>query len=159
MFYIPNYAIALRCIGQALERQNIDIFELIADADGFVVQCADPKPPYTGIVRLHYSVDSITILDREGQAQRQRAKSEFRFDSLPEILRAIGGYLDPKRAQLLRLNNGCAPAGEVEVEYQTREREVQSEILLMDSIREIGVNMYKQRSRISNPIDLRTRRN
>ncbi len=158
MFYIPNYASALRCVGQALERQNIDIFELITDGDGFVVRCADPKPPFTGILRLHYSADTITILDREGQAQRRLTKSQFRFDSLPQILRSTGRYVDTKRAQLLRLNNGWVSAGEVEVEYQTRAGEVQSEILLMDLIREIAVNMYKQRSRISNPIDILTHR-
>ena len=115
MFYIPNYASALRCIGQALERRNIDIFELTTDADGFVVQCADPKPPYTGIVRLRYTADSITILDREGQAQRRRTKHGFRFDTLPQILRATGRYVDTKRAELLRLNNGWVSAGEVEI--------------------------------------------
>ena len=159
MFYIPNYASALRCIGQALERQNIDIFELITDGDGFVVRCADPKPPYTGILRLHYSADSITVLDRQGQAQRRRTKSQFRFDSLPQILRATGRYVDTKRVQLLRLNNGWVSAGEVEIEYQIRSGEARSEILLMDLIREIAVNMYKERSRISNPIDILTRRN
>ena len=106
MLYIPNYASALRCVGQALERQNIDIFELITDGDGFVVRCPDPKPPYTAILRLNYSADTITILDREGQAQRRQTKSQFRFDSLPQILRATGRYVDTKRAQLLRLNNG-----------------------------------------------------
>ena len=159
MFYIPNYASALRCIGQALERQNIDIFELIADANGFVVQCADPKPPYTGIFRLHYPADSITILDREGQAQRRRAKSVFRFDSLPQILRATGRYVDAKRVELLRLSSGWGSAPNVEIEYQTRAGQTQAEILLMDLIREIAVNMYKQRTRVSNPVEILTRRN
>jgi hypothetical protein len=159
MPYLANYAGALRCIGQALESRNIDIFELIADADKFVVQCGDPNPPYTGILKLHYSVDRVTMLDREGQAKRRQAKSEFRFDSLPEILRAAGKYVDTKRAQLRRLNNCCASAGELELEYQTRAGEMQSEILIMGLIREIAVNMYKRRSRIANPVTIITRRN
>ena len=157
MFYLPNYAGALRCIGQALESRNIDVFELITDADEFVVQFADPDPPYTKIIKLHYSLDTITILDRKGQAKRRRVSSEFRFDSLPEILRATGGYIDAKRAYLRRLNN-CASGGEIELEYQIRSGEMQAEKLKLRLIREIAVDMYKRRSRISNPIDLLTRR-
>jgi len=50
MLYLPNYAGALRCIGQALETRNIAVFELVVDADQFVVRCGDPNPPYTGIL-------------------------------------------------------------------------------------------------------------
>jgi len=59
MFYFPNYAGALRCIGQDLESRNVEVFELIADADEFVVQCANPGSPYTGLLKLRYSVDTI----------------------------------------------------------------------------------------------------
>jgi hypothetical protein len=79
MFYFPNYAGALRCIGQDLESRNVEVFELIAAADEFVVQCANPGSPYTGLLKLRYSVDTITILDRKGHAKRQRIRSEFRF--------------------------------------------------------------------------------
>ena len=153
MIYLPNYAGALRCIGQSLESRNIDVFELIVTDDEFVVQCPDPDPPYTKLLKLHYSLDIITILDREGQVKRRRVKSEFRFDSLPEILRAAGKYLDSKRAQLRQLNN-CVSEGEIELEYQIRSRGMQSERLNLSLIRKIAVNMYKQRSRISNPIEI-----
>ena len=159
MLYLPNYASALRCIGQALQSRNVDIFELIADTDKFVVQCGDPNPPYTDVLKLQYSLDSITILDREGQAKRRQTKAEFRFDSLPEILRATGKYVDSKRAQLRQLNTCCSSAGEIELEYQTKAGEIQSETLVMGLIRETAVDMYKRRSRISNPIDILTRRN
>jgi hypothetical protein len=108
MLYLPNYASALRCIGQSLQSPNIEVFELIADADAFFVQCGDPNPPYTGVIKLQFSPDSIKILDREGQARRHQTKSEVRFDSVPEILRATGKYVDSKRAQLRRLNNCCS---------------------------------------------------
>jgi hypothetical protein len=157
MFYLPNYAGALRCIGQALESRNIEVFELIADTDEFVVECGDPNPPHTAILKLHYSPDRITILDREGQAKRRRAKSEFRFDSLPEILRAAGRYIDSRRGRLRRLNN-CVSEGEVELEYQIRSGEIRSEKLKLALIREIAVNMYKRRSRISNPVEILTHR-
>jgi hypothetical protein len=157
MFYVRDYASALRCIGQVLEIQNIDIFELRSGADEILVEYADPTPPYTGIFEVHYSLDRIMVLDREGQAQRRRAKTELRFDSLPEILRAAGRYVDDKKVQLRRLNNCSVPVGDLELYYQTREGKMQSENLPASLIRQIAVNMYKQRSRIANPIDIRAR--
>jgi len=160
MFYSSNYSSALRCIGQALESHNIDVFELIiTEADELVVECGDPNPPYTGFLKLQFSTDSIKIIDRENQARRRQTKSELRFDSLPEILRATGKYLDSKRAELRRLSNCCpSDAGDVELEYQTRAGDVQSETLDMSLIREVAVNMYKRRNSISNPISTITRR-
>ena len=100
MFYIPNYASALRCIGQALERQNIDIFELTTVADGFVIQCGEPKPPYTGIVSLRYTPHSITILDREG-ANRTNAVRDIAYGFNPrnrcEYVQAANTYFKPHR--------------------------------------------------------------
>ena len=161
MVYRPTYASALRCIGQSLESHNIDLFELvITEADEFIVECGDPNPPYTGVLKLQFSTDSIKIIDRENQARRRQTKSELRFDSLPEILRATGKYVDSKRAELRRLSNCCpSEAGDVELEYQTRAGDVQSETLDMSLIREVAVNMYKRRNNISNPINTITRRN
>jgi hypothetical protein len=160
MFYCSNYSSALRCIGQALESHNIDVFELIiTEADEFVVECGDPNPPYTGFLKFQFSTDNIKIIDRENQAQRRQTKSELRFDSLPEILRATGKYIDSKRGELRRLSNCCpSDAGNVELEYQTRAGDVQSETLDMSLIREVAVNMYKRRNSISNPINTITRR-
>ena len=159
MLYLPNYDVTLRCIGQALQSQDIQVFELRTDANEFRVQAADPNPPYTGLIELHFSLDSITILDREGQARRHQSKSEFRFDSLPEILRAVGAYIDNKRAaRLRRLNNCClSDDAEVEIEYQTRGGDIRTETLSMNVIRETAVDMYKRRTRLSNPISILTR--
>jgi hypothetical protein len=135
---------------------NIDLFELKSDGDDFRVQGANPNPPYIGIIDLRFS---LKILDREGQARRrQRSNSEFRFDSLPEILRAIGKYVDDKRGtRLCRLNNCClSDQDAVEIEYQTRREDVRSEILSISVIREIGVNMYKERNRVPNRIKMVT---
>ncbi|HEY1234470.1 MAG TPA: hypothetical protein VGH22_13920 [Candidatus Binatia bacterium] len=157
MLYLPNYAAALRCIGQALEIRNIAVFELIVDADEFVVRCGDPNPPYTSIVTLHYSPQRITILDRDGQARRRQMKSYLRFDSLPEILRAAGNYVDSQSGQIRRLTNCSTSEASIEVEYQTRAG-IKSETLCTSLIRDIAVTMFKRRTRISNPIDLLTRR-
>ena len=159
MLYHPNYAGALRCIGQALQNHNIEVFELRSDANGFRVEGADPNPPFTGLIKLSFSIDDIKILDREGQAQRRRrSKSEFRFDSLPEILRAVGKYVDDKRAARLRRVNNCClyDQGEIEIEYQTRAGDIQAETLSISAIRETAVDMYKRRTRLPNPIGMVT---
>jgi hypothetical protein len=157
MLYLPNYGRALRCIGQALQTRNIEVFELRTDANEFRVQCEDPNPPYTALIELNFSPYNITVLDREGQARRGQTNSEPRFDSLPEVLRAVGEYIDSKRAQLRRLTNCClSDQDAVEVEYQTRAGDVRSETLSMSAIRETVVNMYKRRTRLSNPIDMVT---
>jgi hypothetical protein len=158
MLYSPKYAGALRCIGQALQQQNTEVFELKTDANAFLVQCGDPNPPYTAVIELQFSPDSIEILDREGQARRRQSKSEFRFDRVPEILRAVGEYIDNKRGQLRRVNNCCLSAdGDVEIEYETRAGDIRSETLTMSFIREAAVRMYKRRNRISNPVSMLTR--
>ena len=158
MLYLPNYAGTLRCIGQALETRNIAVFELVVDADQFVVRCGDPNPPYTGILTLHYSPERITILDREGQARRRQTKPYFRFDSLPEVRRATGRYVDSKRGEIRMVTNCSASEAGIQVEYQTRGG-IEAETLSMATIREIAVHMFKRRTRISNPIDMLTRRN
>jgi hypothetical protein len=159
MLYHPNYAGALRCIGQALQSHSIEVFELKSDANEFRVEGADPNPPFTGLIKLNFSIDDIKILDREGQARRRRSKSDFRFDNLPEILRAVGKYVDDKRAaQLRRINNCClSDQDEIEIEYQTRAGDIRAETLSMSAIREIAVDMYKKRTRLPNPIGMVTR--
>ena len=159
MLYLPHYAVALRCIGQALQSQNIEVFELQCDANDFRVQGANPDQSDTGLIELSFKLDDIKILDREGQGRRRRSKSEFRFDSLSEILRAVGKYLDDKHgSQLRRLNNCClSDQDEVEIDYHTRSGDVRSETLSMSAIREIAVNMYKKRTRLSNPVGMVTR--
>src|SRR6266545_8251512 len=73
MLYHPNYAGALRCIGQALQSHEIEVFELSSFANEFRVVAGDPNPPYTALIKLNFSVQDIEILDREGQARRGRS--------------------------------------------------------------------------------------
>jgi len=161
MLYLPNYAGALRCIGQALQKQNIEVFELSTHVDEFRLQGGDPDPPYVALIELRFSIEGIKILDREGQARRRQSNAEIRFDSVPEILRAVGEYVDNKRGHLRRFNNSSSSNfydPTVEVEYETRAGDVSSENLTMSFIRESAVRMYKKRTRLSNPVNISTRR-
>jgi len=151
MLNLPNYAGVLRCIGQALENHGIEVFELRNHANEFRVLGADPNPPYTDLIELNFSLQNIEVLDREGQARRGRSTTDVGFDNIPEMLRAIGKYIDNKRGPLRRIDNSCPSDSDdpiVQIEYQSRTGDVQTENLPMSLIREISVQMYKGRTRI-----------
>jgi hypothetical protein len=160
MLYVPNYAGALRCIGQALQNQDIEVFELRTDVDEFRLQGGDPNPPYVALIELRFSIEAIKILDREGQTRRGQSNAGIRFDSLPEILRAVGEYVDHQRGHLRRFSNSSSSNiydPTFEVEYDTRAGDVRSENLAMSFVRESAVRMYKKRTLLSNPVNLVTR--
>ncbi len=156
MLFLPDYAGVLRCIGQALQNQEIEVFELVSHANEFRLQCGDPNPPYVGLKEFRFSLEQIETLDREGQARRGQANAGIRFDSVAEMLRAVGGYLNNKRGHLRRVNNSCASITDdpvVEIEYETRTG-VQSENLTVSFIREASVSMYKKRTRLAHPVSV-----
>jgi hypothetical protein len=159
MLYLPNYAAAFRCIGQELQSKNIEVFELKSHADEFRLQCGDPNPPYTRIIELSFSKENIEMIDREGRRRRGQSTGEIRFDSIPEILRTVGEYLDKKGGYLRRVTNSPAsPEAALELEYQTRAGEIEREILLMSFVRETCVRMYQRRTEVKHPINILTRR-
>jgi hypothetical protein len=160
MLHLPNYAGALRCIGQALQAHEIEVFELSSFASEFRVLAGDPHPPYIALIELNFSDEKIVILDRAGQARRGQSTTNVRFDSLPELLRAVGEYVDRTRGQLRRVDNSSSRSDHelVEIEYQTRAGDIRTENMTMSVIRQSSVDMYKRRTRISNPINILTRR-
>ena len=162
MLNLPNYTRALRCIGQALQNLDIEVFELKTYAGDYRLLAGDPHPPYTGLIELSFSPQRIEVLDREGQARRGRSGADMRFDTIPEVLRALGEYLDHRQLQLRRLDNSTSPAAAntpaVSLEYQTRAGEVETETLQMSFIRDASVRMYKRRARITNPVEMLTRK-
>jgi hypothetical protein len=159
MFYLPSYAGALRCIGQELQRQNIDLFELKSHPNEFCLQCGDPNPPYTGLIEMAFSKEKIQVIDREGRAQRGQSTGEIRFDSIPETLRAVGEYIDKKSCSLRWISNCGSPSdAALQLEYQTRVGEVELETLTLSFIREACVRMYQKRTGLDDAINVLTRK-
>jgi hypothetical protein len=159
MFYLPSYAAAFRCIGQELQSQNIEVFELKSRADEFRLQCGDPNPPYTDLIEMLFSKEKIQMIDREGRKRRGQATGEIRFDSIPEMLRAVGEYIDKKGGYLRSINNsGSSSDAALELEYQTRAGQVQMETLAMSFIRDACVRMYQRRTDLNDPVNLLTRK-
>lgn len=160
MPFSSSYANVLRCIGQALQERSIDIFELRNAPNEFRIQGGDPNPPHLALIELRFSTTQIELLDREGKARRGQSTGGIRFDSIAEILRGVGGYVDSQHGQLLRIDNSVTSLSDdpgVHVEYETRSG-VQSETLPMSFLREASVSMYKRRTQLSNPVMPRARR-
>ena len=160
MLNLPNYARALRCIGQAVQHLEIEVFELKSYSSEFRLVAGASSPPYTDLIELKFSPQRIEVLDREGQARRGQSSADVRFDSVPEMLRAIGFYIDNNHGHLRRVDNSNSPGSDplLTIEYQTRAGDPQTENLTMSFLREASVRMYKRRARLTNPINILTRK-
>ena len=71
----------------------------------FACNVDNPNPPYTRIIDLSFSKENIEMIDREGRKRRGQSTGEIRFDSISEVLRTVGEYLDKKGGYLRRVNN------------------------------------------------------
>lgn len=112
------YDYQLRAIGQSLEAQRINIFELKCRGDQFVVNGKPEKETSllgalrdwqkrlrsAGLVSsLTYAGQDIESLDRQGRARRAKHNCLPDFYSLPNTLRTVGVYLDLQGAELLEI--------------------------------------------------------
>ena len=140
---------ALRTIGQELNRRGIDLFELRCLRKEYYLQCGDPNPPYTGFLEITFSDDEIDSLDTAAASGRGNGVTFVDFEALPEVLRAIGRYVENKEGTLLRISSSVA-ASEQEMmglEYDGRDGRVHVEQLPVSALAEIAMRMYKERSR------------
>ncbi len=140
---------ALRVIGQMLDKQRIDLFELKCFGDEFYLQCGDPLPPHLNLIEMRYSVTEIRALDSEAKAKRRESFKLVNFEGLPEILRALGRRVDESHARLLRVSNSDSviPFDSIKIEYQTRDGQRHAEEFLAGAIGDQALRMYKERSR------------
>src|SRR5262245_52255570 len=144
-----DHSKALRAIGQELVRRGIDLFELRRLRDKYYIQCGDPKPPYVGLIELNYSDDDVVSLNRRATALRVSIFKLVKFESLPEILRTLGRYVESKNGELMRISNSDSvpDADTIKVEYETRDGRTHVEELAIPVIAEVGMRMYKERGR------------
>jgi hypothetical protein len=144
-----EFSRALRVIGQVLEEQRIDLFDLRCLGGDFHLVCGDPPPPHLDLVDFRYSASQIEALDLAARGKRQGAVQFVNFDGLPEILRALGHRVDVFSGRLLRVNNSesSSPFDSINIEYQTRDGRHHTEEFLVGTMREQSVRMYKERSR------------
>lgn len=108
----------LRAIGQSLEAQRINVFELKQRGNFFVVNGKPEKETsLLGALRewqkrlrseglnssLTYAGRDIENLDRQGKARRATPNRLPDFYSLPNTLRTLGFYLESQEAELLEM--------------------------------------------------------
>jgi hypothetical protein len=118
MASLTSYRQQLRSIGQSLEAQRIQIFELICRRDRFVVK-GEPEKETSMLAALRqwqqrwrsdglnasltFTNQDIDQLERQGRALRKQPNRLPDFYSLPNTLRTIGYYLELKESELLEM--------------------------------------------------------
>ena len=146
-----TYANSLRVLGQLLLQRHLDLFELkYADSD-FFLQCGAPTPPYLDLVEMTCSLADLKALDTRARANRGATFKLVNFQSLPEMLRAIGHRVDDQEGKLLRVCNADSSSAHesITIEYRTRDKQLHIEELVVASIGEQAMRMYKNRWRRS----------
>ena len=114
-----SYDRSLRNIGQSLEAQRINVFELRCEDERFVVKGhPEKKTSLLSALRewqkrrrraglndsLSFALADIEQLERQGKTKRLRPNRLPDFYSLPNALRTVGAYLDAKAAELMELH-------------------------------------------------------
>ncbi len=115
---LTSYRQQLRSIGQSLEAQRIQIFELTCRGDRFVIK-GEPEKENSLLAALRqwqqrrrseglsasltFNSQDIEQLERQGRAQRKQANRLPDFYSLPNTLRTVGYYVELKESELLEL--------------------------------------------------------
>ena len=103
-------------------------------------------PPASGspmALELCYSPADIAQLEREGRARRRDPDGIPYPNSLPQLLRAVGTYLDGKGARLLGL---VKRKEKVTIYYDMGTRRCYQEHLTGPHLHEISVLMYLRRT-------------
>ena len=146
-----NYATALRCIGQDLERRGLKSFDIHLRRNTFIVEGGYQEPPSPTPVSVEYTFKDIDELDQIGEDRRGGTLRAPEFINQIQIFRTIGGYLDKYEARLLRAtnNDGKAKNSLFTVEYVTRDGDRVVDDRAGTAIYDMCVQMYKQRGKLT----------
>lgn len=114
-----SYDRQLRSIGQSLEAQRIQVFELSRQGDNYTVR-GEPEKETSLLATLRnwqkslrregmttsltFTSQDVVELDIQGSANRMNSNRLPDFHSLPNTLRTVGAYLETKKAELLELH-------------------------------------------------------
>ncbi len=145
------HARELRTIGQQLDKQNIDIFDLRYDDGDYVLVCGDPNPPFTDLIHLRYSTFELKSLEFRAIETRSAGFKLVEFTSLGQMLRAIGRYVERLDAKLAGISapDAVTDGSTFKIEYETRRGRYHSEEMVANDIANLAMRMYKERSHIS----------
>jgi hypothetical protein len=113
-----SYHRQLRSIGQSLEAQRINVFELTCRGDRILIK-GEPEKETSLLAALRnwqkqrrseglsasltFTAQDVNQIDRQGRANRSQVNRLPDFYSLANTLRTVGAYLDLKGAQLMEI--------------------------------------------------------
>jgi len=146
-----NHARELRTIGQQLDKQKIDIFDLRYDDGDYVLVCGDPNPPFTDLIHLRYSTFELKSLEFRAIESRSAGFKLVEFTGMGEILRAIGRHVERLEAKLVRISapDAVSDGRMFKIEYETRLGRYRSEDMVANEVINLAMRMYKERSHIT----------
>jgi hypothetical protein len=114
-----SYDRQLRTIGQSLEAQRIQLFELTRQGERFVVK-GEPEKETSLLATLRqwqkrarseginnslsFTSPDLDQLDHQGRANRAKINQLPDFHRLPNTLRTVGAYLELNGAELIELH-------------------------------------------------------
>ena len=109
----------LRSIGQCLEAQRIQVFELTRQGENYTAR-GEPEKEISLLAALRnwqkrlrshgmptsleFTARDINELDQQGSSNRRKANRLPDFHGLANTLRTVGAYLDEKNADLIELH-------------------------------------------------------
>jgi hypothetical protein len=166
-----NFSQLLRPVGQMLEPLQIESFSLNVEESGVSVhaQKRDEKPaqaagvslrvtwqifrrkkaqpdrapqPTSGLLEIHYGYDEIARMDKEAQRLRRGAGGSSGADTLSQILRAVGAFVDQKQGRLLAVTKD---GQEISIEYESALKRNLTEKFTVASLYDFWVRMYLRR--------------
>ena len=146
-----NYASALRCIGQELERRGLKSFDIRRQGETYLVDCGYQDPPSQTPVSLRFDLTDIEELERLGESKRGESRPAQEFINQVQIFRAIGAFLDKNETRLVRVTNNDGKAKDVlfRIEYITRDGDHVVDDRAGAAVYDMCVQMYKHRGKLT----------
>lgn len=148
----------LRAIGQALEEQHLEDFDLKNQNGDFVVRGRQALPEGGeklirdiltrlrrepgGFVELHYTQDDIDRLEDKGRSRRRDNGGMPDFYALSQMLRTVGAYVDQKQADVLELSRD---GPRLTIQYKLGEGQLTIEAHELTSLYKFFAEMYLHR--------------
>ena len=154
-----SYDQQLRLIGQSLEARRINIFELKAHGDRYVVRGDPEKGPslkarlrdWTERIRgqalgssMSYALADFEPLERQARLRRRKPNGLPDSYSLSNTLRTVGSYLDRKGAELLEIHK--RPLS-LTILYQNQDGHPDMEERTIASFYNLFIDLYGKRRR------------
>ena len=160
-----SYAKELRALGQALEARHVVALDLVAVADVYAIRAkahlskggkltigklwsaiTGNDEGKTGIqtVDLRYSLEDIMKLDRLGRSKRTDPQGTPNPNTLSQVLRSAGSYLDLREhSSLIGIS---VHERWVTIRYQSADGQAQETRETIDHFYDYWVKMYLRRS-------------